>query len=292
MNEHRQQAYVNLITSLLSCSSGEEQDILAANQDLLDTDFLETVEAFAEKFSEQKIENTADWLRNLGSQIAQTIDIVPQSPQTQGETVTSLKNNDSQEDFLFQVLQAIPDSDANSQVVYLLLQENLDKLDQDFATFLRSWAVTTLPYMAPELAQVIAKGIVNFSLSIQKFPLGSIASNLEIAIAGYEVAATVFTREAFPYDWVIKHILGNAYCERIRGDKAENLEMAIGYYHAALQVRTREAFPYDWASTQHNLGSAYCERIRGDKTENLEMAIGYYHAVLQVHTREEIGRES
>ena len=48
--------------------------------------------------------------------------------------------------------------------------------------------------------------------------------------------------------------LGNAYSERIRGERAENLEQAIQHYEQALAVRTREAFPQDWAMTHNNLG--------------------------------------
>ncbi|WP_155960359.1 hypothetical protein [Fischerella sp. PCC 9605] len=40
MNEQRQQAYLNLIQSLLNCPEGEESEILAANQDLIDAGFL------------------------------------------------------------------------------------------------------------------------------------------------------------------------------------------------------------------------------------------------------------
>ncbi|MBE9004236.1 hypothetical protein IQ259_04135 [Fortiea sp. LEGE XX443] len=36
---------------------------------------------------------------------------------------------------------------------------------------------------------------------IQQFPLGDKASNMEIAITGYEVALTVYTREALPVGW-------------------------------------------------------------------------------------------
>jgi hypothetical protein len=35
--------------------------------------------------------------------------------------------------------------------------------------------------------------------------------------------------------------LGNAYSDRIRGEKAENIEMAIASYTAALDVRTRDS---------------------------------------------------
>ncbi|MGH8000754.1 MAG: hypothetical protein ACREPR_15330 [Brasilonema sp.] len=65
MNEQRQQAYLNLIVNLLSCPSGEEPEILAANQDLLDAEFLQLMEAEAEMALQQGNENTANRLRNL-----------------------------------------------------------------------------------------------------------------------------------------------------------------------------------------------------------------------------------
>jgi CHAT domain-containing protein len=80
--------------------------------------------------------------------------------------------------------------------------------------------------------------------------------------------------------------LGNAYWERIRGERADNLERAIASYNASLEVYTREAFPYDWAMTQNNLGNAYWERIRGERADNLELAIASYNASLEVYTRE------
>jgi CHAT domain-containing protein len=79
--------------------------------------------------------------------------------------------------------------------------------------------------------------------------------------------------------------LGEAYRNRIRGDKAENLEQAITAYTAALQIRTRADFPQDWAMTQNNLGIAYSNRIRGDQAENLEQAITAYSAALEISTR-------
>jgi hypothetical protein len=47
-------------------------------------------------------------------------------------------------------------------------------------------------------AESIAAVIGNFSILIQQFPLGNKASNMEIAITGYEVVANVYTRDAFP----------------------------------------------------------------------------------------------
>lgn len=74
---------------------------------------------------------------------------------------------------------------------------------------------------------------------------------MEIAIAGYEVVATVFTQEAFPEQWATtQNNLGLVYNNRIREDRVQNLELAIECYKQALAVRTRNDFPVDWAITQ------------------------------------------
>ena len=55
MNEQRQQAYLDLIERLLNCPSEEEPEILEANLDLLDAEFLGMLEAVAENFSPQGV---------------------------------------------------------------------------------------------------------------------------------------------------------------------------------------------------------------------------------------------
>jgi hypothetical protein len=48
MNEQRGQAYVNLIEQLLACTDGEElNNILQANQELIDPEFLQVMENYA-----------------------------------------------------------------------------------------------------------------------------------------------------------------------------------------------------------------------------------------------------
>ncbi|MFK0733931.1 MAG: CHAT domain-containing protein, partial [Gloeotrichia echinulata HAB0833] len=119
--------------------------------------------------------------------------------------------------------------------------------------------------------------------------LGERADNLEKAIAAYQAALEVYTREAFPVEWAsTQNNLGTAYRDRILGERADNLEKAIATYSAALQVYTRESFPYHWALTQNNLGTAYRERISGEKADNIEIAIAAYQAALQVRTREDL----
>ncbi|HUV91256.1 MAG TPA: hypothetical protein VMY80_16495, partial [Anaerolineae bacterium] len=51
--------------------------------------------------------------------------------------------------------------------------------------------------------------------------------------------------------------LGNAYQDRIRGNRAESLHQAIRCYEEALRLHTPEAAPLDYAGTQNNLGLAY-----------------------------------
>jgi hypothetical protein len=48
-------------------------------------------------------------------------------------------------DFLQLILKTVDRSDRNPQIVYSLLQNNLDKLDEFLAHILQAWALSTLP---------------------------------------------------------------------------------------------------------------------------------------------------
>ncbi len=272
MNEQRQQAYFNLIRSLLDSSSGEEPEILAANQELLDTGFVQTVEEVAQMCFQHGDENTANWLQGLAMQPREVLNL---------DTKVDLHSLNEEEiqtydRFLMQVLQATADSRGNSQVVYPLLAKNTDKLDEVLAKILRRWGTNILREAQADEAKLIAGDIVNFSDLIQQFPLGSKASNMEIAIAGYEVVLKVYTREALPQHWAAtQNNLANAYRERIKGDRTDNIDQAIAASTAALTVRTREALPQAWAMTQNNLANAYSNRIKGDRADNIDQAIAY-----------------
>jgi CHAT domain-containing protein len=186
-------------------------------------------------------------------------------------------------DFLNKVVQATADNKGDPQMVYPLLKANLNKLDDKFALLLREWEKAKLSAAPSELARDMAVFIVNISNLMKDFPLGNKALNLEMAITGYEIAATVLTREVFPEEWAAtQNNLGTAYLDRISGERAQNLDDAIAYFHNALQVRTYEKFPEEWAATQINLGATYRERIHDDRSENLEQAIIACQKALQV----------
>ncbi|WP_208346574.1 tetratricopeptide repeat protein, partial [Aetokthonos hydrillicola] len=218
----------------------------------------------AEFYSQEGEENTANWLRNLAVYVGQPVYL----------------------EFLLQVLQATSESNGDPQVVYPLLEENIEKLDYILPEVLQSWAKDKLAEVETDTAEYIAGVIGNFSNLIGQFPLGDKASNMEIAIAGYEILLTVYTRTAFPQQWAtVQNNLGTAYSNRIDGDKAQNLEKAIAAYSQALEIYTRTAFPQQWATTQNNLGNAYRNRIDGDKAQNLEKAIAAYTQALEIYTR-------
>ena len=59
MNEVRRQAYLNLIQSLLNFPSGEENQILEANSELVDAGLVQVMQLVAENQREEGNENVA-----------------------------------------------------------------------------------------------------------------------------------------------------------------------------------------------------------------------------------------
>ncbi|MBD1940316.1 CHAT domain-containing protein [Microcoleus sp. FACHB-68] len=287
MDEQRIQAYLSLIQELLSCPSEEENQILNQHAELIDEGLVQVCQRVAQQLQGEGRENEAEFLLNLGQQVAESLN----SQASGGKGAPSeTQPNATPEDylrFLMAVLQAVAESENDPQVVYPILEQHQDKLDLTFAKIVQLWFKSELDPNNSEQNQFLAAILNILAVDISDFPLGNRANNLEIAIACYQVALQVYTRQAFPQDWAgTQNNLGNAYLERIQGEQAENLELAIACYQAALQVHTRQAFPQDWAMTQNNLGNAYLERIQGERAENLEIAIACYQAALQVHTRQ------
>jgi tetratricopeptide (TPR) repeat protein len=273
MDDRQLEAYLNLIRSLLNCPSGEEAQILQANSELVDAGLVQVMQVVAENERDKGNENAADFLTNLANQLAEGL---------------KLPSANSQLDFLLRVLQVTEESDGNPNVIYPLLRDNLKLINDNLAAIMRNRVKETLLNLDNQERRIFMTAVlVNFSNAIQQFSLGSIASNIEISIAGYEVALAVLTRQEYTENWAInKNNLAAAYSNRIRGEKADNLEKAIEFYQAALEVRTREQFPQDWAMYQNNLATAYYGRIRGERADNLEQAIEFYEASLEVRTRE------
>ena len=276
MDEQRLSAYLNLIETLLNCRNGEEAvEILAANEELIDTDLVEVMQGVATQLSERGEEGAAASLRSIEKVL--TMMLGGSSQVTADEYLAVLE----------EIIQAEVKSKFNAQVVYPILQRHQDKLDENFTRILEAWVRNFFSQANSEQVQALGVLIQQFSTHIQQFPWGSRADNVEIAIAGYSLTLEVSAKDTIPEQWAnVQNSLGIAYFDRIRGEKAENLEGAIAAFQKALEVYTQEAFPVNWAMTQNNLGNAYKERIRGEKAENLEGAIAAFQKSLEVRTKE------
>ncbi|MFM6510349.1 MAG: hypothetical protein ACKPH4_21905, partial [Microcystis panniformis] len=209
MNEQRTQAYVNLIEQLLARADGEElNNILQANQELINPQFLQVMENYATGLEQQGNNHPAAWLRDMVQQLGQFLN--PQAGSIE-----------EYQKFLSEVLQAEWERNGDPTVVYTvvypILQRGQHLLDDTFAQLLQQWARNVFSQGKPEEVAGIVGVIQNLCVDIQNFPLGSRANNPEIAITGYQTLLEVYTRDAFPEDWaVIQNNLGTAYSDRIR----------------------------------------------------------------------------
>ncbi|MBD2600244.1 MULTISPECIES: tetratricopeptide repeat protein [Microcystis] len=166
------------------------------------------------------------------------------------------------------------------------LKANINKLDDLLLDALPLVFTSLIADKSIDEREIIASLFENFAVTIDKFPLGDRATNLELSITAHNLSLKIYTRENSPVDWAgTLNNLALAYSDRIRGDRADNLEKAIELYGQALEIYTRKNFPVDWAMTLNNLASAYSDRIRGDRADNLEKAIELYGQALEIYTR-------
>jgi tetratricopeptide (TPR) repeat protein len=264
--------YMQLIEALLNCPTGTEAEILHAHQHLINTRLVLTLQQFATMLADIGENQAAEFLKSIALPLTEALS-------NSGSAMIPTEYLD----FLGDVLRATSGSNGNAQVVYDLLEANLDRVNIDLAQALDDWATSTLTVVKPQIAQSIAADIVNFSTLIEKFPGGNREHNLEIAIAGYEVALRAFRRDKSPRKWAeVQNHLGNVYSNRLLGEEATNLEVAIECFRAALEVFEETKFAAEWAATLNHLGVAYQSRILGDKTNNRQIASEYFDAASKI----------
>ncbi|TRT94379.1 MAG: tetratricopeptide repeat protein [Microcystis sp. M_OC_Ca_00000000_C217Col] len=229
--------------------------------------------AVAQQYGNAGRENEARWLLNMAQQLAEYIS-------RQKFTIEEYKT------FLLDIVLAANKSNSDVAIIYPILKQHQDKLDDTFAKLLQIYARNMFSQRSREESANIAGVIHNLCNKIKLFPL-NFANNQEIAIVGYQTTLEVYTRTAFPKEWAItQNSLGIAYCDRIKGTKADNLELAIFAFQQSLEIYTRSAFPKEWAAIQNNLGEAYRNRIKEKKADNIELAIAAFQQSLEIYTRE------
>jgi tetratricopeptide (TPR) repeat protein len=160
-------------------------------------------------------------------------------------------------------------------------------LDMSFHYRLLSWWQPVRLLERRNWTEMDARAANNLGVEYWRSSIGSRTENLREAIACYQRALEVYTREAIPQDWATtQNNLGAAWGDLPGGDREQNLREAIACYQRALEVLTRDAFPQDWAMTQNNLGAAWGCLPGGDREQNLREAIACYQRALEVYTRE------
>ncbi|MEM6904159.1 MAG: hypothetical protein AAF556_13055, partial [Pseudomonadota bacterium] len=260
MDEPRLAGYLDLISQLLRCPDGQESKILQDHQALLDPDLLPVMMQVAEQLRQQGNETNAAWLQNLAIQLAEAMGLT-----STAQPESKATSQDSRQ-FFIEILQCLEENQFTADPVYQFLAANQAKINTDLLNALPEVASALFTNFPEEQHSYLGAVIGTFANLIQQFPLGQRMINMELAIAAYQQALKVMTREAMPVEWAASMMnLANAYQHRIRGEQAQNIEDAIDAYRQSLQVRTREARPVEWAASMNNLAAAYAERIRGER---------------------------
>jgi tetratricopeptide (TPR) repeat protein len=117
--------------------------------------------------------------------------------------------------------------------------------------------------------------------------------NQEQAIACFQIALSVLTREDYPEDYATtQNELGRAYLALLEGDQTEHLHQAQQCFDEALTLRPRATMPIAWAETTFNLGllhqaRAQIAQAQGDPTtqqDEAEQAKTLWQTTLSIFT--------
>ncbi|OLT62877.1 hypothetical protein [Moorena bouillonii] len=136
MDEERFQEYSNLIQQLLQCPNGQEGEILQANPELVNQELVQIMAAVAAQMEEDG-DNNANWLRSLAQHLAEIL-----------KTSWTQVISEDYLNFLESILEAVV-TDHSPQSVYPLLEQNLDKLDENLGQILQFWARENLSQLQP-----------------------------------------------------------------------------------------------------------------------------------------------
>ena len=274
MNEQRQAAYLKLIDQLLVSAADLAETILRANSHLIDAGLIQKLEQKAEILKQKGDYNQANFLIKTATNLV--------------NLMQAFSERSAYPLLIEQFFCAAPYINLNHQFLHLLLSKNSHKLDNNFPNFLKSKNTYLLQNLDFYAAHKLAENILIFSNFLAVFSIGWRAENIEIVIAGYQIAAEIFWNTTSLANWATtQYNLGNSYCERIRGNKPENLELAIHHYLAALTVQNKNESSKAWALTKNSLGTAYIERIQGKQSKNIELAIECFNKALTIHIETE-----
>lgn len=289
-NPQRYRAYLHLINILMNYDISAVAQIVDRNQELMDEGLVKMMLEVAKAHAKTGHQNTANELYFLAGCLFLRLLLQELSQQF---FTTMLEKTDVGSNRLIGCVwesmskNSVERLDESSlkirKKVLSMLENNLEILDERLVSLVSEWAKIELAVEEKLSFALFNKAAAVHSLSdlMVEFAKGDQSINIEIAIAGYEAIANVFTAEVFPNDkkiWArLQNKLGFAYLRRIKGNRFDNFEKAIRYYEPVLQVPNPYGFlSQELAECHFNLGACYFRREKGDKAENIESAIGHY----------------
>ncbi|MBE7383711.1 MAG: CHAT domain-containing protein [Leptolyngbya sp. SIO1E4] len=286
MDGPRQQAYLNLIQQLLTCTSWEDVDtILQANAELVDADFVQMMLTLGAQAQATGEIGTAQFLDQLAIQIAEPLglDLSKDVQQTQpiGVSVEDLTQ------FWLALLQAEMESGGNEAAVHWVMQQNLGLITPALGQVIALWteqAVAQQPGQAAEIAGLVQ----DTCISIQEFPNGKYAEVSAIAIQGYEVVVALHADNPEERASTLNGLGVAVWTQAELGlDPAASLERAIAAFTEAADISRRLGLERDLFQTLNNLGNAVTTqaKLSLDPASNLARAIDVYTEAADISRR-------
>ncbi|MBD2514714.1 CHAT domain-containing protein [Nostoc sp. FACHB-973] len=287
MNSPSSQAQLELILQLLSCPSGQEPELLAANITLVNTDLVEMMQQMAGDLPQQPSKKDAEWLVNLARKLEEFLSLGSQ--EFTGSTDSS--NWTDRHQFFMQVLEAIIESRGNLPGIYPLIEHHLHLVDINWIVLLQNWKASIIQQNKidkddSDRAEIVAAVLYNMGNLFLEFPQGSLSLNLEIAIASYKLALDIYRQLGLQQNlFQTLTNLGSVYSKKAETGiyPPANLQ-AIECYIEASQILRALGLPESLSLTLTNLGIAYCDRADFgiDPATNLEQAIAAHLEALEI----------
>ncbi len=139
-----------------------------------------------------------------------------------------------------------------------------------------------------ELANVRAALVQNLGRDYAQLHGPERAVEMERAIEYFEQAVLLFPRDRAPADWAeCQHDLGNAYWDRLEGDRRDNLRLSRRHYRRALEQVTPERSPRLWCLANYGLGQVHSLRLLGQSEGEIDLAIHHFGEALRFLTAED-----
>jgi CHAT domain-containing protein len=287
MQEEEKHFYLEFVKELLSCSEGEEWNLLSVKPQMVNEQLIEALLNVAVMFAQedkQTSESTVGWLVGFAQDLAtqKNLDLTSESKKQ-----LLILMEELQSDFLMEVLQSISKNNSDVQIVYPLFEHHLEMLNDGLVKILEKWLNINFIQFKSGHQLSIMYDIASFGNLIRQFSGGELSVNIDLSIGIYNIVSQLLD---FNFDsklWAMtKNNLAHAYLYRINGDRKENIENAIDFFNQALSISNQEKSPLEWAMTQYNLVIAYLNRISGDEEENIETAIMLCEKTLEVYKKE------